>query len=73
MFKNKLRLKQSLGLRVLVTNIAFVILAVTLIGVTVYTRVSSTVINEKINISKVETQNALLLAQGHFDLSSFSK
>lgn len=71
MFKNRLRLKQSLGLRVLVTNIAFVILAVTLIGVTVYSRVSSTVINEKINISKVETQNALMLAQGHFDLARF--
>jgi two-component system sensor histidine kinase MtrB len=71
MFKNKLRLKQSLGLRVLVTNIVFVILAVTFIGVSVYTRVSSTVINEKIAISKVETQNALMLAQGHFDLARF--
>ncbi|NBU93193.1 MAG: sensor histidine kinase [Actinobacteria bacterium] len=71
MFPNKLRLKQSLGLRVLVTNIAFVILAVTIIGVSVYSRVSSTVINEKIAISKVETQNALMLAQGHFDLARF--
>ena len=71
MFKNKLRLNQSLGLRVLVTNILFVILAVTFIGVSVYTRVSSTVINEKIAISKVETQNALMLAQGHFDLARF--
>ena len=71
MFINKLRLKQSLGLRVLVTNIIFVILAVTLIGVSVYNRVSATVINEKIAISKVETQNALLLAQGHFDLARF--
>ena len=71
MFINKLRLKQSLGLRVLVTNIAFVTLAVTIIGISVYTRVSSTVINEKIAISKVETQNALMLAQGHFDLARF--
>jgi len=71
MFINKLRLKQSLGLRVLVTNILFVMLAVVLIGISVYTRVSSTVINEKIAISKVETQNALMLAQGHFDLARF--
>lgn len=71
MFINKLRLKQSLGLRVLVTNILFVMLAVVFIGISVYTRVSSTVINEKIAISKVETQNALMLAQGHFDLARF--
>jgi len=71
MFINNLRLKQSLGLRVLVTNILFVMLAVVFIGISVYTRVSSTVINEKIAISKVETQNALMLAQGHFDLARF--
>lgn len=71
MLINKLRLKQSLGLRVLVTNIAFVTLVVTIIGISVYSRVSSTVINEKIAISKVETQNALILAQGHFDLARF--
>lgn len=67
----KLKIKQSLGLRVLVTNIAIATTAVAIIGLIVYSRVSTTVINEKIAISKVETRNALELTQGHFNISRF--
>ena len=71
MFISKLKIQQSLGLRVLVTNIAIATIAVSIIGLTVYSRVSTTVINEKIAISKVETRNALELTQGHFNISRF--
>ena len=71
MFIPKLKIKQSLGLRVLVTNIAIATTAVAIIGLIVYSRVSTTVINEKIAISKVETRNALELTQGHFNISRF--
>ncbi|MSY58378.1 MAG: histidine kinase, partial [Actinobacteria bacterium] len=67
----KPKIKQSLGLRVLVINISFALLAVTIIGVSVYSRVSTTVINEKIAISKIETRSALSLTQGHFNISRF--
>lgn len=67
----KPKVKQSLGLRVLVINISFAILAVTIIGISVYSRVSTTVINEKIAISKIETRSALSLTQGHFNISRF--
>ena len=71
MLISKPKVRQSLGLRVLVINISFAILAVTIIGISVYTRVSSTVINEKIAISKIETRSALSLTQGHFNISRF--
>ena len=71
MLISKVRVKQSLGLRVLVTNMAIAVIAVLIIGISVYSRVSSTVINEKIAISKVETRNALALTQGHFNISRF--
>ena len=71
MLFSKLKIRQSLGLRVLVTNIAIATIAVSIIGLIVYSRVSSTVINEKIAISKVETRNALELTQGHFNISRF--
>ena len=71
MFISKLKIQQSLGLRVLVTNIAIATIAVSIVGLTVYSRVSTTVINEKIAISKVETRNALELTQGHFNISRF--
>lgn len=71
MFIFKPKVRQSLGLRVLVINISFALLAVTIIGISVYTRVSSTVINEKIAISKIETRSALSLTQGHFNISRF--
>ena len=71
MLNSKLKIRQSLGLRVLVTNIAIATIAVAIIGLIVYSRVSTTVINEKIAISKVETRNALELTQGHFNISRF--
>ena len=71
MIISKLRIKQSLSLKVLVTNLVFAIFIATIIGVVVHNRVSSTVIKEKISISKVETASALYLAQGHFDLARF--
>jgi two-component system sensor histidine kinase MtrB len=71
MLISKPKVRQSLGLRVLVINISFAIIAVTIIGISVYTRVSSTVINEKIAISKIETRSALTLTQGHFNITRF--
>jgi len=71
MLISKPKVRKSLGLRVLVINIFFAIIAVTIVGVSVYTRVSSTVINEKIAISKIETRNALTLTQGHFNITRF--
>ena len=71
MLISKPKVRKSLGLRVLVINIFFAIIAVTIVGISVYTRVSSTVINEKIAISKIETRNALTLTQGHFNITRF--
>lgn len=71
MIISKLRIRQSLSLKVLVTNLTFAIFIATIIGIVVHNRVSSTVINEKISISKVETASALFLAQGHFNLARF--
>jgi len=56
---------------VLLTSVAFSILIATVIGVSIHNRVSATIINEKISISKIETANALYLAQGHFNLARF--
>ena len=55
----------------LLTSIAFSILIATVIGVSIHNRVATTIINEKISISKIETANALYLAQGHFNLARF--
>jgi two-component system sensor histidine kinase MtrB len=71
MIISKLRIKQSLSLKVLVINIVFAIFIATIIGIVVQNRVASTVIKEKISISKVETASALYLAQGHFNLARF--
>jgi len=71
MLISKFKIKQSLSLKVLLTSIAFSILIASVIGFSVHNRVASTIINEKIAISKVETANALYLAQGHFDIARF--
>jgi len=71
MLKSWVKIKQSLSLKVLSTNILFAFIIVIVIGVIVHNRVSSTFINEKIAISKVETKNALFLAQGHFNIARF--
>jgi two-component system sensor histidine kinase MtrB len=71
MFAGKFKLRKSLSLKVLLTSVAFAILIATVIGISVHNRVASTIINEKIAISKVETSNALFLAQGHFNIARF--
>jgi two-component system sensor histidine kinase MtrB len=71
MLISKFKIKQSLSLKVLLTSIAFSILIASVIGFSVHNRVASTIINEKIAISKVETSNALYLAQGHFNIARF--
>ncbi len=71
MLKSWVKIKQSLSLKVLSANILFAFIIVIVIGVIVHNRVSSTFINEKIAISKVETRNALFLAQGHFNIARF--
>ena len=65
------RYRASLGYRVLTINLVISVIAVTLIASIFYIRISDLIINEKISISKVETQSALNLAQGHFKLASF--
>jgi len=67
----KLKIRQSLSLKVLLTSIAFSILIAAVIGISVRDRVASTIINEKISISKVETANAIYLAQKHFKIAKF--
>lgn len=68
---SKLRIKQSLSLKVLTINIVFAIFIATIIGIFVQNRVASTVINEKISISKVEAAGALYSAQRYFKLARF--
>ena len=63
--------RSSLGYRVLAINLTISAVVVTLIASIFYIRISDLIINEKISISKVETQSALNLAQGHFNLASF--
>jgi two-component system sensor histidine kinase MtrB len=55
----KFKLRKSLSLKVLLTSVVFAILIAAVIGISVHNRVASTIINEKIAISKVETSNAL--------------
>jgi two-component system sensor histidine kinase MtrB len=65
------KIKQSLSLKVLFANTFFAFVIVSVVGIVVHNQVSSTFINEKIAISKVETKNALYLAQGHFNIARF--
>ena len=71
MLLSKSKIRQSLSLKVLLTSIAFSILIAAVIGISVRDRVASTIINEKISISKVETENAIYLAQKHFKIAKF--
>ena len=71
MFASKFKIRQSLSLKVLLTSVVFAIVIAAVIGISVHNRVATTIINEKIAISKVETSNALLLAQGHFNIARF--
>ena len=65
------RYRSSLGYRVLAINLTISAIVVTLLASIFYIRISDLIINEKISVSKVETQSALNLAQGHFNLASF--
>ncbi|MFN7802279.1 MAG: histidine kinase, partial [Actinomycetes bacterium] len=73
MFASKFKIRQSLSLKVLLTSVVFAIVIAAVIGISVHNRVATTIINEKIAISKVETSNALFLAQGHFHIARFQK
>jgi two-component system sensor histidine kinase MtrB len=71
MLFSKTKIRQSLSLKVLLTSLAFSIVIAAVIGISVHNRVATTIINEKIGISKIETANALYLAQGHFNIARF--
>ena len=71
MLLSKIKIRQSLSHKVLLTSLAFSIIIAAVIGISVHNRVATTIINEKIAISKVETANALYLAQGHFNIARF--
>jgi len=66
-----IKFKQSLSFKIIFIIIITCIAITSIIGLTVYQRVSSTIINEKIAISKVESSNALNVAQSHFNIARF--
>lgn len=71
MFARKIQIRRSLSLKVLITSITFAIAIAVVLGFSIHNRVSSTILNEKISISKIETAKALRLAQTHFNLARF--
>ena len=66
-----IKFKQSLSFKIIFIIIITCITITSIIGLTVYQRVSSTIINEKIAISKVESSNALNVAQSQFNIARF--
>jgi len=62
----KSKFKYSLSFKVLVTSTLLAILIISTVGFVIHNRISSIIINEKISISKIETKNALQLAQASF-------
>jgi two-component system sensor histidine kinase MtrB len=62
----KSKFKHSLSFKVLVTSTLLAILIISTVGFVIHNRISSIIINEKISISKIETKNALQLAQASF-------
>ena len=63
----KSKFKHSLSFKVLVTSTLLAILIISTVGFVIHNRISSIIINEKISISKIETKNALQLAQTRFN------
>jgi two-component system sensor histidine kinase MtrB len=63
----KSKFKHSLSFKVLVTSSLLAILIISTVGFVIHNRISSIIINEKISISKIETKNALQLAQANFN------
>ena len=63
----KSKFKHSLSFKVLVTSSLLAILIISTVGFFIHNRISSIIINEKISISKIETKNALQLAQANFN------
>lgn len=63
----KLKYKQSLNLKVLIPIISLAATINIVAGVVIQNQISESIINEKISISKVETQNSLQIAQGNFN------
>lgn len=66
-----IKFKQSLSFKIIFIIVITCITITSIIGLTVYQRVSSTIINEKIAISKVESTNALNVAQSQFNIARF--
>jgi two-component system sensor histidine kinase MtrB len=67
MLNVKSKFKHSLSFKVLVTSTSLAILIISTVGFVIHNRISSIIINEKISISKIETRNALQLAQTRFN------
>ena len=68
---SKLKIKQSLSLKVLLSSLTLAFLIISVIGIAIHNRISSVIINEKISISKIETKTALQLAQANFNNAKF--
>jgi two-component system sensor histidine kinase MtrB len=66
-----IKFKQSLSFKIIFIIVITCITITSIIGLTVYQRVSSTIINEKIAISKIESTNALNVAQSQFNIARF--
>ena len=66
-----IKFKQSLSFKIIFIIIITCVTITSIIGLTVYQRVSSTIINEKIAISKIESSNALNVAQSQFNIARF--
>lgn len=67
MLNVKSKLKHSLSFKVLVTSSLLAILIISTVGFAIHNQISSIIIDEKISISKIETKNALQLAQSNFN------
>jgi two-component system sensor histidine kinase MtrB len=63
----KSKFKHSLSFKVLVISTSLAILIIVTVGIVIHNQISSIIINEKISISKIETKNALQLAQTNFN------
>ena len=66
-----IKFNQSLSFKIIFIIVITCITITSIIGLTVYQRVSSTIINEKIAISKIESTNALNVAQSQFNIARF--
>lgn len=67
MLNVKSKFRHSLSFKVLITSSLLAILIISTVGFAIHNQISSIIIDEKISISKIETKNALQLAQSNFN------